>query len=409
MADELVIEALGSRGDGVTQTESGPVYVPFTLPFERVRANVQGERGELLELLEVSEERREPLCRHFGECGGCSLQHLNATAYLEWKREQVVQAFQSRGLNVPVGPVIPAQAGTRRRAVLTARRTRKEVLLGFSRRLTHQIVDMQECPVLQARIVKVLPELRDMLRVLLTRKGEARVTILDTGNGLDVCIDGAREVSSPDLLMQLSDFSARLDLARLTVNGEVHATRHSPVLEFGSVAAVPAPGAFVQATSEAEEVLIGKVMAACESASHIADLFSGSGTFTLPLAQHAEVLAVEMDEEALGTIDHAVRQAQGLKPVRTLRRDLFREPLSATELEQFDAVVFDPPRAGGRDQAEELAHSSVRRVVAVSCNPATLARDVRSLIDGGYRLIDVTPVDQFLYSEHIEVVALLER
>ncbi len=409
LTSELVIETLGSRGDGIFQGDEGPVYIPFTLPGERVLANVDGERGELVEILDASEERCEPVCRHYGTCGGCSLQHLKSTAYLEWKREQVRQAFLSRGLDVPVEPVIPAQTGTRRRAVLAARRTRNSVLLGFSKRLTHKIVDMQECPVMRSRIVKVLPDLREMLGVLLTRKGEARVTILDTGNGLDVCIEGVREMSGPDLLMQMSEMSERLDLARLTIDGEVLATRRSPILKFGGVYAVPSPGAFVQASAEAEEVLISHVLSACKDASRVADLFSGSGTFALPLARHSEVMAVEMDEDALGAIKNAVRQAQGLKPVRTACRDLFREPLTVKELEEFDAVVFDPPRAGARAQAEELAQSTVAHVVAVSCNPATLARDIRILIDGGYRLSQVTPVDQFLFSEHIEAVAELER
>ena len=205
---------LGSRGDGVAQCDGGPVYVPFTLPGERVRAKIQDGRGEMLELIEASKERREPLCRHFGTCGGCSLQHLNIPAYLEWKREQVRGAFLSRGLDVPIEPVIPATTGTRRRAVLAARRTRSGVLLGFSRRLSHQIVDMRECPVLRSRIVKALPDLREMLGVLLTRKGEARITILETLNGLDVSIVGAREVSGPDLLMSLAELSEHLDLAR---------------------------------------------------------------------------------------------------------------------------------------------------------------------------------------------------
>jgi 23S rRNA (uracil1939-C5)-methyltransferase len=409
MTRELVIEMLGSRGDGIVQGNDGPIYIPFTLPGERVRAKVQGERGELQEILEASELRCEPICKHFGACGGCSLQHLEPHAYLDWKCEQVRQAFHSRGLDVPVEPVIPAQTGTRRRAVLSARRPRKTVLLGFSMRLSHQIIDMQECPVLRSRIVDVLPGLRDMLRVLLTRKGDARITILDTGNGLDISIEGVREVSSPDLLMKMSEYSERFDLARLTINGEVLATRHAPVLDFGAVLTAPAPGAFVQATAEAEEVLVSHVLAACNDALRVADLFSGSGTFTLPLAQSCEVLAVEMDEDALSAIDQAVRQAQGLKPVRTLCRDLIREPLVGTELEEFDAVVFDPPRAGARAQVEELAQSTVRNVIAVSCNPATLARDIRILIDGGYQLKQVTPVDQFLFSEHIEVVALLDR
>jgi len=409
MTRELVIESLGSRGDGVARCDEGPVYVPFTLPGERVRVSLQGERGELLAILEESEERCEPLCRHYGTCGGCSLQHLESPAYLEWKRDQVRQAFLSRGLDVPVEPVSPAQTGTRRRAVLTARKTRKDILLGFSKRLTHQIIDMQECPVLRSRIVKALPALREMLGALLSRKGEARVTVLDTGNGLDICIEGVRQVSDPDHLMQMAELCERLDLARLTIEGEVLATRRTPVVKFGNVTAVPSPGAFVQASAEAEEVLVRHVLAACDGASRVADLFSGSGTFALPLALQSEVLAVEMEEDALGTIEKAVRQAQGLKPVRTLCRDLFREPLGARELEDFGAVVFDPPRAGARAQAVELANSTVPRIIAVSCNPATLARDIRILIDGGYRLSRVKPVDQFLFSEHIEVVAVLER
>jgi 23S rRNA (uracil1939-C5)-methyltransferase len=409
MSHEIVIETLGSRGDGVAQHDDNLVYIPFTLPGERVRVNMEGARGDVLEILKASEERCEPICRHYGTCGGCSLQHLNSTPYLDWKREQIKQAFLSRGLDVPVEPVILAKTGTRRRAVLSARRTRSSVLLGFYRRLSHTIVDMQECPVLRNRIVKALPDLREMLGALLTRKGEARVTILASDGGLDVSIEGVREVHDPDLLMALAEFSERLDLARLTINGEVLATRRAPFLKFGDVNCVPPPGAFVQAALEAEEVLAHHVLAACSEASRVADLFCGSGTFALPLARRSEVLAVEMEEDALVAIEAAARQARGLKPITTACRDLFREPLDAKELDAFDAVVFDPPKAGARAQATELAQSTVRHVIAVSCNPATLARDIRILMDGGYKLTDVTPVDQFLFSEHVEAVAVLER
>ncbi len=409
MTRELVIETLGSRGDGVVRSGEGPVHIPFTLPGERVRASVRDGRGEVLEVLEPSEERREPQCRHFGTCGGCSLQHFKSSGYLAWKREQVRQAFLSRGLDVPVEPVSPAQVGTRRRAVLTARRTRSGVLLGFSRRLSHEIIDMRECPVLRGQIVDALPGLRELLGALLTRKGKARVTVLATLTGLDVCIDDVPEARDPDALMALAALAERLDLARLTVAGEVLATRRPPVLEFGGVPAVPPPGGFVQACAAAEKLLVGHVLKACKDAPRVADLFCGSGTFALPLALRSEVLAVEMEAEALGAIEAAVRQAQGLRPVETACRDLFREPLAAEELNAFDAVVFNPPKAGARAQAVELAQSTVSLVIAVSCNPATLARDVRILMDGGYQVSRVTPVDQFLFSEHIEVVAVLER
>jgi len=408
-AQEIVIKSLGSRGDGIAQGPDGPVYVPFTLPGERVRTTVKDERGELLEVLDESSERCAPICCHFGTCGGCSLQHLEPSHYLEWKRDQVRQAFYARGLNVEIDPVVPALSGTRRRAVFSVRRTRSSVLLGFSRRLSHEIVDVEECPILRQCIVDVLPRLRKMLGPLLSRKGQARLTILDTANGLDITIEGVREQSGPDFLMQMSQWADQLNLARLTVNGETLVTRHAPTLNFGGADVVPAPGSFVQATLEAENMLVWHILDACKGNARVTDLFSGSGTFTLPLARQCEVLAVEMDEEALGAIEYAVRNAQGLKPVKTLCRDIFREPLGADELAEFDAVVFDPPRAGARAQVAELAQSTVSKVVAVSCNPATLARDIRDLVDGGYRLQKVSPVDQFLFSEHVEVVAVLER
>lgn len=406
---ELIIESLGSRGDGIVQGPEGPVYVPFTLPGERVCTTVKGERGELLEVLEESSERCAPICRHFGTCGGCSLQHLQSEPYLEWKREQVRQAFTARGFEIEIEPVIPAQASTRRRSVLAARRTRSSVLLGYLRRSSHEIVDAEECPILRERIVGVLPRLREMLGPLLSRKGQARLTILDTANGLDIAIEGVREIAGPDLLMQMSQWTDELDLARLTVNGEILATRRPPALMFGGVEVVPEPAAFVQATQEAEDVLVRHILDACKGALRVADLFSGSGTFTLPLARQSEVLAVEVEQGALDAIGTAVRNAQGLKPVKTLSRDLFREPMSPDELAEFDAVIFDPPRAGASAQAMQLAQSTVNKIVAVSCNPATLARDVRILVDGGYQVLKVQPVDQFLYSAHVEVVAVMVR
>lgn len=406
---EYVIERIGSRGDGVATGEDGPVYIPFTLPGEKIAANIEGARGRLVKILEPSEERRSPLCRHFRTCGGCSLQHLETESYLEWKRNQVKQAFQARGLDVEVEPVIPADPGTRRRAVLSAKRTRSGILLGYSRRLSHEIVDVVECPVLRPAIVEALSGLRALMQPLLTRKGEARLTVLETENGLDVSVEGAREENGPDQLTHLSHWAQELGLARLTVNNETIVTRDPPTLNFGGASIVPPPGAFVQATAEAEQALAGKAVEACKGAGRVADLFSGSGTFTFPLARHSEVVAIEADEAALAAIVRGARQTKGLKPVSALRRDLFREPLSSEELSGFDAVLFDPPRAGARAQAMEIARSDVPRVIAVSCNPATLARDARILVDSGYRLMNVTPVDQFLYSEHIEVVATLER
>lgn len=410
MTLDLTIQDLGAQGDGVATGREGPVYVPFTLQGERVRAEPDGEgRARLVEVLAPSPDRREPVCRHFGACGGCALQHMRPPAYLAWKQDQVTQAFAQRGLEAPVAEVVAVPEGARRRAVFAARRTRAGVLFGFRQRFSHAIVDIAECPVLHPAIVAAVPGLRELTKPLLSRRGEARLTVLDTGTGLDVAIENVRDADEPSVFAALSRLAESLDLARLTVNGETALQRRQPALSFGGVSVVPPPGAFVQATVEAEQAMAARVLSGVAGAARIADLFAGLGTFALPLARQAEVLAADLDAGLLDALAAAARTARGLRPLRTLPRDLFHEPLSAKELAGFDAVVFDPPRAGARTQAEALAASAVPKVVAVSCNPATLARDARILVDGGYRLVSVEPIDQFLYSPHIEVVAVFER
>ncbi|MET1414107.1 class I SAM-dependent RNA methyltransferase [Roseibium sp. HPY-6] len=404
----LQVSELGHRGDGVARTDKGPVYVPGALPGETVTANVIDGRAKNPSFKTLSPDRITPVCRHYETCGGCALQHLAQAPYLVWKRELVAKALKDRGIVAEVSDTISATAGGRRRAVLTATRAGRHTLLGYHEKASHRLVDVTECPVLDPAIVNALPGLKSLAGDVLPRKGELRLTVLNTTAGLDVAIDKA-DKGYDRKIPSLSQKTVELDLARLSVNGEVLLEIRPPRLDMNGVGLTVAPGGFTQATQAGEEALSLLVCEGVGKAKTVADLFSGVGTFAFRLARQANVHAVEGDVGAMAAFDKALRNARGLKKVTFERRDLFRRPLVQEELEPFDAVVFDPPRAGAQAQAEQLARSKVKTVLAVSCNPATFARDVRLLLDGGYTLQSVTPVDQFHYSPHIEVVALLTR
>ena len=409
MALEVEIVHLGAQGDGVAEGPDGPVFVPFTLPGERVRIEpgADGKYAELLELLVRSPDRVEPVCPHFGTCGGCALQHLASAAYLAWKQEQVVQALKSRGLQAEVEPVRPVPLGSRRRAALTLGRNEQGLALGYRRARSHDLIDIDICPILSPRIVARLPKLKTALAPLLGRKREARVGVTETETGLDIVVDGVRQAEAA--LARLAREAAKLGVARITVDGDSLSPGAPPVVCFGPAEVRLPAGAFLQASAEAEMVMTELVREGVGGAKRLADLFAGLGTFTLALAGTAAVDAFEADDAALAALSEAVRHTPKLKPVRTVARDLFRTPVGGKELGRYDAVVFDPPRVGACAQAEALAKSNVKKLVAVSCNPGTLARDLRILVDGGYRITRVVPVDQFLFSAHIEVVAHLER
>lgn len=409
MVLEVTIDRLGAQGDGVAEGPGGAVFVPFALPGERVRIapGDDGKHAELLEVLAASPERVEPVCPHFGTCGGCVLQHLNQAAYLAWKREQVIQALKSRGLDADVEPVRSVPLGSRRRATFTLGRSQEGLALGYRRARSHDVIDIDVCPILSPDIVARLRALKSALAPLLGSKREARIAVTETPTGLDVVVEGVRPKQGA--LAGLARQAAGLGVARVTVAGDSLLPGAPPRVRFGPAEIRLPPGAFLQASAAAEEVMTELVREGVGRAKRIADLFAGLGTFTFALAERHAVDAFETDEAALAALEEAVRHTPKLKPVRGIPRDLFREPLGPKELDRYDAVVFDPPRAGAAVQAEHLAKSKVKRLVAVSCNPGTLARDLRILVDGGYRITRVVPVDQFLFSAHVEVVAHLER
>jgi 23S rRNA (uracil1939-C5)-methyltransferase len=403
-AREVDIVALGAQGDGIAETPQGSLYVPFALPGERVATTGEG----LPELVSApSSDRQAPICRHFGLCGGCVAQHMKGAFYAQWKRGIVVEAFRQHGLEPEIAPLVSVESQSRRRATLTARREGNRVVIGYHRRRSHDLLDLEECPVLRPDIVAHLPALRALVGG--AKSGEVRVTVLVTATGLDVALETERGTFDAKATAQLPRIGAEQRLARLAVNGDIVMERTAPSLTLGGAAATPPPGVFVQAVAEAEAAMTALVVTGVGKAKRVVDLFCGVGTFTFALARAGRVLAVDGDPKAIEALAAATRRAQGLKPIETRVRDLFRMPLAARELEAFDAVVFDPPRAGAGSQAEQLARCKVPKVVAVSCNPATLARDARTLIDGGYKLTGVTPIDQFLFSAHVEAIALFER
>jgi len=408
----LEITAVGGRGDGLAQGGRGIVYVPFSLPGEQVRARVAGDRAEIAELLTPSAARIEPACRHFGRCGGCQLQHWREADYLAWKRDTVADALAKRGLGgAVVDDTIVAWGAGRRRAAFHAARESGRVRIGFVERGGARLTPIAECPVLAPKLEAVALKLAPLAELALPPRGEITLQCLLTDAGVDVSIKGAGRARPERAAFEaLSRAVEELGLARLSIDGELIVERAKPLLRMGKAQVQPPPGAFLQPTAEGEEALARLALDAIGASARVIDLFSGIGTFALRAAERAEVLAVESDAAMLDALKRAADGAGGaLKQVTTLRRDLLRTPLSSLEMKKIDAAIIDPPRSGARLQAEQIARAPIRRVAYVSCDAPTFARDVKVLIDHGFSLTRVTPVDQFRWSPHVEIVGALER
>jgi 23S rRNA (uracil1939-C5)-methyltransferase len=412
VVERLVIDRLGHRGDGVADSSAGPIYVPDALPGETVEVeDVPGhpDRRHLLNVDKPSPERIAPICPYFGICGGCALQHWNAASYYAWKRDLVVTALRQAGIDAEVAELIDAHGEGRRRAVFHARHSKRDVLeVGFSAARAHHVIAIDRCPILAKSLDGAINAAWAIAELLGPTRKPLDIHITATDEGLDVDVRGSGPLTAATMA-SLARAAQRQTLARLTRHGELIAQARAPSLRMGSARVLLPPAAFLQATAEGEAVLSQLVLDACAGAKQVADLFAGVGPFALRLAATARVRAFDADEAAIAALKRAAEATHGLKPTEAQRRDLFRSPLSVAELARCDAVVFDPPRQGAQAQSRELAASSVPTIVAVSCNPGTFARDTRQLMDGGYRLTAVTPVDQFRYSAHVEIVARLEK
>ncbi len=404
---ELTIDSVGARGDGVA---AGPVFVPQTLPGEVVRAEVSGERGVLREVLRPHAERIAPACRHFEICGGCALQHWDRGAYLAWKRDIVAMAAKRADVSARIAPVTEASASGRRRATFHGVRAASlGFVFGFSQRSSDRVFALSECPVLSPALDGARSNLERLADLLLPKSGRVDIDVTETDAGLDV---NARGGASPDdvtMRSALAALAAEAGWARLSHGGEPVVTLRPPQIDIAGVLVQPPPAAFLQATRDGERVLGDFVSENVAGARLTVDLYAGLGTFAFRIARHGAVHAVEGAGPAVEALKRAAAHARAIKPVSVERRDLAREPMSARELRRFDAAVMDPPRAGAAAQTAQIAASGIRKLVYVSCNPATFARDARMLLDAGFSCAEIRPVDQFLWSPHVELMGAFIR
>ncbi len=390
---QVTIEHLNWRGEGVSGERT----------FRHVLA------GEVVEMasgqvVQASPERSDAFCKYYAKCGGCQLQHWKLAPYQTWKMGLITAALAKRGIDARVAEIIDAHGAGRRRVSLHVRKKEGVVTAGFMAPRSHELIDIDQCPIL----TPALQNATDIARKLGSRLGDCDVSLTAADNGLDVAVKVERRIAEAQL-PKLAGLVAELKLLRMTINGSLVATLGTPTIAMGKGLVQLPPGSFLQATKLGEETLALLVLGAIGRAKSVADLFCGIGPFAWRIANTAKVTAIDSDRPAIASLAQAVRLTRGVKPLQTAARDLMREPMVASELKEFDAVVFDPPRAGAEAQARQLAKSVVKTVVAVSCDPASLARDAEILIGGGYKLKSVTAVDQFKYTSHVEIVAGFSR
>jgi 23S rRNA (uracil1939-C5)-methyltransferase len=408
----MLIDHVGHRGDGIGFAGGESLFVPYTLGGETVEVEPVADhpdRRHLTRIERASPQRITPFCQYFGACGGCAIQHWQPEAYRAWKRQIVVDTLDHAGIACEVAALVDAHGAGRRRITVHARRgSDGELRTGFAATGSHAIVAISDCPILDPGLSGALDAARALAEALKPSNKPLDIQVTAASNGLDVDVRGSGPLTTA-LIATLSDIAQRHGLARLTRHGELVLMRTPPVIEIDAAQVMLPPGSFLQATLAGEQALAALVAGYCKRAKHIADLFCGVGPFALRLAAKARISAFDSDAGAVTALAKAVTSASGLKPVKAEARDLFRRPLMPQELRDYDTVVFDPPRQGAQAQVKQLAASKIPVVIAVSCNAATFARDARVLIDGGYRIEDVTPVDQFRHTPHVELVARFTR
>jgi 23S rRNA (uracil1939-C5)-methyltransferase len=412
VVERLLIDHVGHRGDGVSLVDGQAIYVPYTLGGETVEvAEMHGhpDRRKLLAVETASPDRVAPFCPHFGVCGGCAIQHWRDGAYRAWKRGIVIETLRQAKLTCEVAELIDAHGAGRRRVTLHARLGTHDVLkVGFAAANSHDIIPVDRCPILDPTLAGALDAAWALAEPILRGGKPLDIQVTATKNGLDIDVRGSGPLA-PSMIATLSAIAEKHRLARLTRHGELVLMRNAPIVTMGTAQVTLPPGSFLQATTAAEEMLASLVAERCRKAKHAADLFCGVGPFALRLAAKTRVSAFDSDAGAVAALQKAASATPGLKPVKAETRDLFRRPLMPMELRDYDVVIFDPPRQGAQAQAQQLATSKVPVVIGVSCNVATFARDARILVDGGYRLEGVTPVDQFRHTPHVELVARFSR
>ena len=414
MTQTLTIARMGHQGDGIAETPNGLVFVPGALPGEVISAEVKDGRAEQFDLIEASPDRRPIHSETYAECGVAPMQHWADEPYLAWKRDVVIQTLAREGIETEVETTVAVPQASRRRLALHARSgPGGRVLLGFKARRSWRLVELNDCPVSDPILTAALPGLAKVAAPFLGHPKSAptlHVTLTDTG--LDVDVTGVEKKSgglTADVRARAIAAAHEADLARLSLDGDTLVMARQPRITFGRATVPLPPGAFLQAAPAAESAMVSRAVEAVRGTRKVADLFCGAGTFTFPLAEVATVMAADSSAASIAALKAGISTAQGLKTIDAQARDLFRRPLSPFDLKGCDAIVLDPPRAGALEQTQQLQGTKAGVVVGVSCNPQTFARDARILIDAGFRLEKVTPIDQFLWSTHVELVGVFRR
>ena len=400
---------MGGGGDGVVERAGGAVFVPFALPGETVLIEREGDRGVVQAIEDTSADRIAPFCPHYGRCGGCVAQHIGPGLYGPWKRGKVEAALAWAGLaDVAVEPLADAAGAGRRRLTFHAREQDGVMSVGFMEARSHRLVPIERCPVASPDLAGAAAAARTLAADLRSVRKPLDIVVTASQAGLDISVRGSGRPGEA-IRQRLIARAAELDLARLSLHHDVLIERRPPIIAIGGTQVVPPPGGFLQATAAGETILADAVVAGTDRAGRVADLFSGIGPFALRLAAKAEVHAVESDAAMLASLDRAARHLVGARRVTIEERDLFRRPLLPVELDRFDALVLDPPRAGAEAQIRQVVLSSLETVVMVSCDPGTFARDAATLVGGGFAAERVMPVDQFAFSAHVEIVGVFRR
>lgn len=397
-----LIEGLTHLGLG--KVDDGRSLLPRVLPGEEVEVTQDGT----VRIITPSTDRVAAPCRHFKSCGGCAMQHASDSFVEEWKTDIVRKALRAQGLEPTFRDTHTSPPRSRRRAKFSAKRTKKNAMVGFHAKASDVLIPVPDCQLLTPRLLSAMPALEALTTLAASRKGEIALTVTDTPVGPDIHVQTDQDLTS-DLRMELAVFAQTHGISRLAWLDETVVEMTPPHQHFGKARVVPPPGAFLQATLDGEAALVAAVKEIAGHSKSIVDLFAGCGTFTLPLAETAEVHAIEGESPMLESLDKGWRLAQGLKRVTTETRDLFRRPLEADELKKFSVAVIDPPRAGAEAQIAVLATSDVETIAMVSCNPVTFARDAARLVAGGFAMNWVQVVDQFRWSSHVEMVASFTR
>jgi 23S rRNA (uracil1939-C5)-methyltransferase len=418
MIRKVKIDDLGGRGDGIVHEDGNLIYVPYSAPGDMVDIKLTGAKGRIKHIHQKSQHRVDAICTHFTKCGGCTLQHIKTDYYKTWKEGFINTALSNQGISdAVINPIEISPLGSRRRTTLQAVcRSTGDVILGYAEKGSHNLIDVEMCPILMPEIVKFIAPQRAFLAKIMTKKQKMTVQVTCGENGLDVIIEGMGEAGLK-LRMDLAEFAVQNDLARVSwldrslknTYFETLAERRKPYVTFNGNKVFFPVGSFLQATVEGQNLLTKVMLDGIVGANWVVDLFSGCGTFSIAASRVANVHAVENNEEMLTALKNSANLMTGIKQVSTELRDLFLRPLLPHELNEFDVAIIDPPRAGAKQQMQEILNSDIKKLVMVSCNPVTFARDVQNLVTSGFKMGPVTPVDQFLFSPHLEIISVFER